>query len=98
MSLPLFLRPSAATALATLLGALLLGGCATFSRDGGFDAVESIAKERLNKEVTWIRSAADAGRVQERVKELLAGPLSVDDAMQVALPPTPTRCCRWPWA
>ncbi|MBI5603113.1 MAG: TolC family protein [Deltaproteobacteria bacterium] len=83
--LPLFLRPSAATALATVLGALLLGGCATFSPDGGFDAVESIAKERLNKEVTWIRSAADAGRVQERVKELLAGPLSVDDAVQVAL-------------
>jgi outer membrane protein TolC len=85
VSLFLFLRPLAATALATILGALLIGGCATFSHDGGFDAVKSIAKERLNKEVTWIRSDADAGSVQETVKELLAGPLSVDDAVQVAL-------------
>jgi outer membrane protein TolC len=85
VSFPLFLRPSAATALATVLSALLLGGCATFSPDGGFDAVKSIAKERLDKEVTWIRSEADAGSVQETVKELLAGPLSVDDAVQVAL-------------
>ncbi|MBI4768530.1 MAG: TolC family protein [Deltaproteobacteria bacterium] len=72
-------------ALATVLGPLLIGGCATFSPDGGFDAVESITKERLDKEVRWIRSDADATSVQEMVKQLLAAPLFVDDAVQVAL-------------
>ena len=33
-----------------------LGGCATFSQDGGFNSVESIAKDRLGKEVRWIKS------------------------------------------
>lgn len=31
----------------------VLGGCATFSRDGGFGAVERVAGERLNKEAKW---------------------------------------------
>ena len=62
-----------------------LGGCATFSQDGGFNSVESIAKDRLGKEVRWIKSEADADTAQAMVKALLANPLSADDAVQVAL-------------
>jgi outer membrane protein TolC len=62
-----------------------LGGCATFSQDGGFGAVEKIAKERLGKEVRWARNEDSQGTIDARVHELLAQPLSVDDAVQVAL-------------
>jgi len=85
MTLVPFPLPFIGKALATIAGVLLFGGCATFSRDGGFGAVESITKERLNKEVKWVRSDADASSVREAVKKLLAAPLSVDDAVQVAL-------------
>jgi len=67
------------------LGVLFLGGCATFSQDGGFGSVESIAKERIAKEVKWVRSDADADSVKAEVKKLLAAPLSVDNAVQIAL-------------
>ena len=64
---------------------LLLGGCATLSRDGGFGAVAIIAKERLAKDTQWVRSESDADGVQAIVKKRLAQPLTVDDAIQVAL-------------
>jgi Outer membrane efflux protein len=64
---------------------LLLGGCATLSRDGGFGAVANIVKERLGKDAQWAGSASDADGVQASVKNLLAQPLTVDNAMQVAL-------------
>ncbi|MDQ3260358.1 MAG: TolC family protein, partial [Pseudomonadota bacterium] len=64
---------------------LLLGGCATLSRDGGFGAVANVAKERLAKDAQWVRSESDADGVQAIVKKLLAQPLTVDDAIQVAL-------------
>ena len=67
------------------LALLLLGGCATFSRDGGFNSVESVAKERLNKDVRWLRSDAEADNAHAAMKKLLASPLSADDAVQIAL-------------
>ncbi|HET7528390.1 MAG TPA: RND transporter, partial [Burkholderiaceae bacterium] len=36
--------------------ATLLGGCTTFSADGGFSTAEQAAKERLGKELRWSRS------------------------------------------
>ena len=71
--------------IAVALGLLLLGGCATFSPDGGFGAVESVAKDRLKKDVTWVRADSDAESVQAAVKKMLASPLSTDDAVQIAL-------------
>lgn len=67
------------------LAVLLLGGCATFSTDGGFKSVETVAKDRINKDVLWVRAGSDADTVQAAVKKLLASALSVDDAIQVAL-------------
>ena len=71
--------------LVIALGVLLLGGCATFSKDGGFNSVSGVTKDRINKDITWVRGDADADMVQTSVKQLLASPLSADDAVQVAL-------------
>jgi outer membrane protein TolC len=70
---------------ALLAGAAVLGGCASFSPDGGFGSVEQAAKERLGKDLRWARSEADLDSIDKRVAELLAKPLTVDDAAQVAL-------------
>jgi outer membrane protein TolC len=68
-----------------LVSAGALGGCATFSKGSGFGAVEQIARERLNKDVKWPRDDDERGSVRSAVKELLASPLSVDNAVQLAL-------------
>ena len=71
--------------LALLASAAVLGGCASFTPDGGFAAVEKAAKDRLGKDVQWARSDADQDTLSQRVSELLSKPLTVDDAVQVAL-------------
>ena len=71
--------------LVVALGVLLLGGCATFSKDSGFNTVTTVTKERINKDVTWMRDDGDADTVRTTVRKLLGSPLSVDDAVQVAL-------------
>ena len=63
----------------------VLGGCASFSTDGGFGSVEQAASTRLGKDVKWARTDADRQALAQRVDELLARPLSPDDAVQVAL-------------
>jgi outer membrane protein TolC len=68
-----------------VIGALFLGGCATFSQDGGFGEVQKVAKERTGQDARWVRSDDDANSVRARTRELLTKPLSADDAVQVAL-------------
>jgi len=68
-----------------LVFAGVLGGCATFSGNGGFGAVEQVARERLNKDVKWPRDDGERDSIRSTVKELLASPLSVDNAVQAAL-------------
>jgi len=70
---------------ALVIGVVLLGGCATFSEDGGFSALENAAQAQLGKRTQRIRSEADAASVAQSVKQLLAQPLSADAAVQVAL-------------
>lgn len=78
--------PRRATGLAVSgLAALLLAGCASFSQDGGFNSVATTARERLDKDVSWAKSEADQDTIAKRVAELLGKPLSVDDAVQLAL-------------
>jgi outer membrane protein TolC len=64
---------------------VVLAGCASFSPDGGFSTVEQAAKERLGKDLRWARSDSDRAAIDERVNELLGQPLSMDDAVQLAL-------------
>lgn len=65
--------------------AVVLAGCSTFSEDGGFDTVQKAVKERTGGQARWVRSEDDANSVRARVKELLAKPLSAEDAAQIAL-------------
>ena len=70
---------------APVVTAVLLGGCATFSEDGGFGTVETTVRERTGQQARWVRSESDADSVRARVQELLAQPLSPEAAAQIAL-------------
>jgi outer membrane protein TolC len=63
----------------------LLGGCVSFSEDGGFGSVQQAVKERTGHEAKWQRSADEANTVRARVKELLAQQLTAESAAQIAL-------------
>ncbi|HTN67327.1 MAG TPA: TolC family protein [Burkholderiaceae bacterium] len=79
-------QPSTRPQLVCLaLAALLLGGCATFSADGGLDAVSRMAQERSGQPLLRQKSADDAQLIQEKVAQLLATPLSADAAVRIAL-------------
>ena len=71
--------------LAAACSALMLGACASFSPDGGFSSVQQSAQQRLGKELVWARSEADQAAIAQRVRALLAAPLSADAAVQLAL-------------
>ncbi|WP_220805011.1 TolC family protein [Pseudomonas sp. NCCP-436] len=71
--------------LAMFCAVLLLAGCAGFSRDGGFAAVQHDAESRLNKQLLWARDQEDRSLIELRVAELLANPLSAEAAVQLAL-------------
>jgi outer membrane protein TolC len=66
---------------------LTLTGCASLSADGGFGTVEKLTTERLGSpaQLAWVRQPEDLDRIDQRVGELLARPLGMEDAVQVAL-------------
>jgi len=68
-----------------MLSAALLGGCASFSPDGGFDAIQSATRSHIQKDVVWTRDDASRSQAQARIDALLEKPLSADDAVQIAL-------------
>ncbi|MBN8943504.1 MAG: TolC family protein [Rhizobiales bacterium] len=71
---------------AILVGAATaLGGCASYSPDGGLGVTRDIAARELRQDVGRIREPADSDRVKARVTALLRSPLSVDRAVQIAL-------------
>lgn len=65
--------------------ALLLAGCATFSKDGGFDSVRQIVRDNTGKDILVARTPSDQDTIAARVVELLGKPLGVEEAVQVAL-------------
>jgi outer membrane protein TolC len=65
--------------------ALLIAGCATFSEDGGFGSVQRTVKEHTGHEPLWVRSEEQAQSVFARTREILARPLSAEDAVLLAL-------------
>lgn len=73
------------TPIVLLAAIAVLSGCASVGTDAGFSVVEQTARERLGKQLLWSRSEADQDGIDRRVAELLARPLSADDAVQIAL-------------
>ena len=66
-------------------GALVLTGCASLGADGGFGPTAETTRKLIGKDVAWARSDAERAAGAARVDALLAAPLGVDDAVQVAL-------------
>jgi outer membrane protein TolC len=66
---------------------LTLTGCASLSADGGFGTVEKLTAERLGSaaQLAWARQPEDLDRIDQRVGELLARPLGMDEVVQIAL-------------
>jgi outer membrane protein TolC len=64
---------------------VILGGCASFSADGGVGPAQAIAYTELNKDVVRITDDAVAGSARARVGQLLKKPLTADSAVQIAL-------------
>jgi outer membrane protein TolC len=67
------------------LSMLLLGGCASFSKDGGFDSVSTMTKERSGHGVQKNSSPEAQAAAQAKGHALLADPLTPDTAVQIAL-------------
>ncbi len=65
--------------------ALMLGGCVSFSADGGLSTAQSVAYAELNKDVVKVASEADALATQQQAEVLLRRPLTADSAVQIAL-------------
>src|SRR5271165_3081197 len=71
--------------VAAVLAALTLSGCATFSKDGGFDLVAAQTRAYLHEDVHWPRTLEEQAKVDAQVAERLAHGLSAEDAVQIAL-------------
>ncbi|MEP9380200.1 TolC family protein [Aquabacter sp. CN5-332] len=65
--------------------ALLLGGCVTFTPDGGMAPVASQVSADIGGQVVKITSEEQAATVRARVSALLSRPLDARVALQVAL-------------
>jgi outer membrane protein TolC len=70
---------------AAALASFALVGCASFSQDGGFSAVEQLTQERLGQTPTYQRTSEQADAAGARVAELLKQPLTADSAVEIAL-------------
>ena len=67
------------------VAALVLTGCSTFSKDGGFDAVSVMTTDRTGQPIQFSKPGADTTVVESNVAQLLSKPLTADSAVQVAL-------------
>ena len=64
---------------------LLLAGCTTFSRDGGMEDVAAMTKERTGQTPQRIKTDSERTALDKTVRDLLARPLTADNAVQIAL-------------
>ncbi|MBL8569475.1 MAG: TolC family protein [Phreatobacter sp.] len=64
---------------------LALGGCATYSPDGGLSVARETASRELRQDTVRLRGPEDVARANERVRLLLRSSLSADAAVQIAL-------------
>ena len=63
----------------------VLSGCASFSPDGGMDAVNQIAAPELGTRALKVEDDAAAVQARARARTVLRAPLSVDGAVHLAL-------------
>jgi outer membrane protein TolC len=71
--------------LSPVLFAVLLAGCASFSPDGGMEAVNGIVTPVLRQDAVKISSDDEVADTSVRVQRLLKSPLSAEAAVRIAL-------------
>ena len=71
--------------LSLLAAPLLLAGCASLGGNGGIAPVQDAARTHLGASLVAAATDQDLDRIDQRVGELLARPLSADSAVQIAL-------------
>ncbi len=71
--------------LGLVAAAAVLAGCASFGDDGGIAPAGQAARERLGADVAWARSDDERAVIDARVDALLAQPVTMDAAVQLAL-------------
>jgi len=64
---------------------LLLGGCATFSKDGGFANVQQTTQQHIKQEIAWPKTKEEQSKINDKVNALLEHKLDVESAVQIAL-------------
>lgn len=74
------LKPIALAAVA-----VFLTGCASFSKDGGLDAVSAATQERTGQAVQFAKPGSNTAASESTVAQLLSESLTADGAVQVAL-------------
>ncbi len=68
-----------------IIASFALGGCAIFSKDGGFSGVQENTQKHIKQEVVWPKTDTEKNQISERVNELLSKRLDVERAVQIAL-------------
>ena len=72
-------------AVAIAAFALTLGGCASFSKDGGVDAVSAMTGERIGLQIRLPQAGTGDPLPQAELDALLKQPLSAESAVRLAL-------------
>ncbi|MEJ6006328.1 TolC family protein [Paucibacter sp. AS339] len=72
-------------ASAALLSLTLLAGCASLNPQARFEPIQAQTQTLLKQDLQWARTPEQRAALDARVAELLATPLTVDRAVQVAL-------------
>ena len=72
-------------AIAAGVAVLVLSGCATFSKDGGLDAVSTLTAERTGQDIRLSKATGESEPAQAELAEILKQPLSADSAVRIAL-------------
>lgn len=72
-------------ALFIVASVVVLGGCASFSRDGGMHSVTAMAEQRTGQKPQLVRSDEERAELDKTVRDLLAQPLTPDNAVRIAL-------------
>ncbi|WP_375745164.1 TolC family protein [Corallococcus interemptor] len=68
-----------------LLAVLLLGGCASIQKERGHQEVAALVEERTGLKTRWNQGTPEDAQVQQHLDALLAGDLTSDRAVEVAL-------------
>ncbi|MGB4813220.1 MAG: TolC family protein [Methylophilaceae bacterium] len=65
--------------------AIALGGCASFSADGGLGDVKKITAQHIKQEVVWAKNLDAQKQASDQVSALLNDCINADEAVQIAL-------------